>query len=624
MSLKDKRVGYFYDEELTNHNYGGGNPMRPHRVRLTHSLVENYNLNQRMLVHRPEARSKEQIENFHCDEYVDFLNSVTPDNQDEYLLQMRRFNLGPVGEADCPVFDGMFEYCAIYSGGSVSGAALMNEEKTDICINWAGGMHHAKKAEASGFCYINDIVLAILELLKKHQRVLYVDIDIHHGDGVEEAFYLTDRVMTVSFHKYGDFFPGTGALGDTGHQGGKHYSVNVPLQEGMDDESYKFVFEPIMQKVMEVYQPGAIVVCGGADSLSGDRLGCFNLSLQGHAHCMDFLAKFNVPMLVLGGGGYTMRNVARCWCYETGRMLAEELPDDLPTKALSNYDYYMDTHRLRISVSNMKNANTREELELIKATVLKNLSDLDAAPSAQLAPRPPAFVKAEPPEEDMDVRGGGAAADDARIVKPGYESDDEADEKRWPGHHTSAAPMHLDNSYPQDRRTSPLPDMAKAEAKLAEMVKHESKPAAEENGSGAPIKPEQGTEPGAQHAQQARGQDESYLASLAKPHGPSTHSNIAPPPAVQGPAAGISAQPTHPSGTHPAFASGRPQWGRPSSADGSGSAGSGGQQQRSQTPPAGATETTREPVHPPPEGPPYEGETKPADAEAAEARNPYS
>ncbi len=82
------------------------------------------------------------------------------------------------------------------------------------------------------------------------------------------------------------------------------------------------------EQVMEVYQPGAIVVCGGADSLSGDRLGCFNLSLQGHAHCMDFLAKFNVPMLVLGGGGYTMRNVARCWCYETGRMLAEELPDE--------------------------------------------------------------------------------------------------------------------------------------------------------------------------------------------------------------------------------------------------------------------------------------------------------
>jgi len=102
--------------------------------------------------------------------------SVTPDNQDEFLMQMRRFNLGAVGEADCPVFDGMFEYFQIYTGGSVGGADLINQGEADIVMNWSGGMHHAKKSEASGFCYINDIVLAILELLKVHQRVLYVDI----------------------------------------------------------------------------------------------------------------------------------------------------------------------------------------------------------------------------------------------------------------------------------------------------------------------------------------------------------------------------------------------------------------------------------------------------------------
>lgn len=94
-------------------------------------------------------------------------------------------------------------------------------------------------------------------------RVLYVDIDIHHGDGVEEAFLETDRVMTVSFHKYGDFFPGTGALDDVGHMGGKYYSVNVPLQEGMDDDSYRFVYEPIMTKVVKnpsrAYRPAFIL-----------------------------------------------------------------------------------------------------------------------------------------------------------------------------------------------------------------------------------------------------------------------------------------------------------------------------------------------------------------------------
>jgi histone deacetylase 1/2 len=196
----------------------------------------------------------------------------------------------------------------------------------------------------------------------------------------------------------------------------------------MDDESYRYVFEPIMQKVMESYQPGAVVVCGGADSLSGDRLGCFNLSLQGHAACMDFLARFGVPLLVLGGGGYTMRNVARCWCYETGRLLGLELDDELPGAALAEYDYYMDTHRLRIAVSNMRNANTRDALESIKLKVLANLAALPPAPSAPIGEAPPGLVLPDAPEPDADVRGGGQAADDARVAKAddGYGSDGEA------------------------------------------------------------------------------------------------------------------------------------------------------------------------------------------------------
>ena len=107
---------------------------------------------------------------------------------------------------------GLYEFCARYTGASLEAAEKLVTEQADIAINWSGGLHHAKKFEASGFCYVNDIVVAILELLKYHPRVLYIDIDIHHGDGVQEAFYLTDRVMTVSFHKYGNFFPGTGHM----------------------------------------------------------------------------------------------------------------------------------------------------------------------------------------------------------------------------------------------------------------------------------------------------------------------------------------------------------------------------------------------------------------------------
>lgn len=122
--------------------------------------------------------------------------------------------------------------------------------------------------------------------------------------------------MTVSFHKFGDYFPGTGHIDDIGYSTGQYYAINVPLRDGIDDESYQTIFKPITTKVMQVFQPGAIVMQCGADSLSGDRLGSFNLSVRGHAECLRYMRSFNVPMLLVGGGGYTIRNVARCWCYE--------------------------------------------------------------------------------------------------------------------------------------------------------------------------------------------------------------------------------------------------------------------------------------------------------------------
>lgn len=171
--------------------------------------------------------------------------------------------------------------------------------------------------------------------------MLYIDIDVHHGDGVEEAFYTTDRVMTVSFHKYGEYFPGTGELRDVGVGSGKYYSVNFPLRDGIDDTSYKNIFEPIISHVMEWYRPGAIVLQCGGDSLSGDRLGCFNLSMRGHANCVSFVKGFGLPVLVLGGGGYTMRNVARTWAYETGLLVNQQLPTHLPYN-----EYYEVRHPL--------------------------------------------------------------------------------------------------------------------------------------------------------------------------------------------------------------------------------------------------------------------------------------
>nr|XP_017256093.1 PREDICTED: histone deacetylase 19-like [Daucus carota subsp. sativus] len=327
--------------------------------------------------------SSGSADRFHADDYVSFLRGITPESQQDQMRQLKRFNVGE----DCPVFDGLYSFCQTYTGGSVGGAVELNHGSCDIAINWAGGLHHAKKCETSGFCYVNDIVLAILELLKVHERVLYVDIDIHHGDGVEELFYTTDRVMTVSFHKFGDYFPGTGDVRDIGHGTGKYYSLNVPLDDGIDDESYQSLFKPIMGKVMEVYRPGAVILQCGADSLSGDRLGCFNLSIKGHAECVRYMRSFNVPLLLLGGGGYTISNVARCWCYETGVALGTEIEDKMPQHEY--YEYFGPDYTLHVAPSNMENKNSRTILDDIRAKLLNDLSKLQHAPSVPFQERPP-------------------------------------------------------------------------------------------------------------------------------------------------------------------------------------------------------------------------------------------
>ena len=337
ISQRKQRVAYMYDPDMGKFYYSHGHPMKPHRVRVTHSLVVHYGLFSKMDCFLPGRASKEDMEEFHTEDYIDFLATVS---QDDVIIeamaeQLETYNM----KDDCPVFDGLWQCNQIAAGASLGSAIKINHGDEDITINWAGGLHHGKKAEASGFCYVNDIVLAILELLKYHQRVLYVDIDVHHGDGVEEAFLTTDRVLTLSFHKFGDdFFPGTGDVTNVGHGAGKNYAINVPLRDGASDSSFEFLFEPIIKKIMALYRPEVIVLQCGADSLAHDRLGVFNLSSKGHAKCVKFIKSLGSPLMLLGGGGYTINNVARCWTLETAVALGETLPEELP---LSEYYQYV-------------------------------------------------------------------------------------------------------------------------------------------------------------------------------------------------------------------------------------------------------------------------------------------
>jgi len=412
----DQRVAYYFPKGVGDYHYGERHPMKPARLTLTNRLVMGYGLHKYMDVYTPRTATRAELEAFHDSEYIDFLSTVTP-NTPLSSSTFNRFNFAD----DCPVFDGMYDFCCSYSGASLAGARKLTAGATDIAINWSGGLHHAKKSEASGFCYVNDIVLAILELLKYHPRVLYIDIDIHHGDGVQEAFYNSNRVLTVSFHKYGnDFFPCTGALSEIGTGLGKHFSLNVPLQDGIDDASYVWLFKSVMEPTITTFRPHSIVLQCGADSLGLDRLGCFNLSVAAHGECVRFIKSFGLPLLVLGGGGYTIRNVARCWTYETAVLTGRNVPDTLPSTPYD--DFFEPGRRLHqplasssgngssstnsgggvggggpgISGSigasggrNLENQNSKASLERIRIAILEQLRYLHGAPSVQMNELPP-------------------------------------------------------------------------------------------------------------------------------------------------------------------------------------------------------------------------------------------
>ncbi|CAK9314322.1 unnamed protein product [Citrullus colocynthis] len=396
MRSKD-RISYFYDGDVGSVYFGPNHPMKPHRLCMTHHLVLSYELHKKMEIYRPHKAYPVELAQFHSADYVEFLHRINPDTQHLFANELSKYNLGE----DCPVFENLFEFCQIYAGGTIDAARRLNHQLCDIAINWAGGLHHAKKCEASGFCYINDLVLGILELLKYHSRVLYIDIDVHHGDGVEEAFYFTDRVMTVSFHKFGDlFFPGTGDVKEIGEREGKFYAINVPLKDGIDDGSFTRLFRTIISKVVEMYRPGVIVLQCGADSLAGDRLGCFNLSIDGHAECVRFVKKFNLPLLVTGGGGYTKENVARCWTVETGVLLDTELPNEIPDNEYIKY--FSPDHLLRIPNGHMENLNTKSYLSTIKTQVLENLRFIQHAPGVQMQEVPPDFYIPDFDEDEQN------------------------------------------------------------------------------------------------------------------------------------------------------------------------------------------------------------------------------
>ena len=321
------KTALIYTDDYMRYDYGPGHPLRMERLKLTYDLMEACGLT-RLSAGRvlpPEKPAEEEILRYHSREYLEILRAVSGGLA---VREAYRFGLGP---GDNPIFQGMYDTACLAVGGSLLAARLVASGEVARAFSFAGGLHHAFPDRASGFCYLNDAVIAIQSLLERGLRVCYVDIDAHHGDGVQYAFYRDPRVLTISTHERGDrLFPGTGFVEEFGEGPGRGYAVNLPLQPFTDDEVYLEAFEAVVPPLMSAFKPDVVVAQLGIDSHRTDPLTHLALTVNGFAQALRRILNLSPRLVALGGGGYDLSNVARAWTIAWGLMNDVELAGELP------------------------------------------------------------------------------------------------------------------------------------------------------------------------------------------------------------------------------------------------------------------------------------------------------
>jgi acetoin utilization protein AcuC len=229
----------------------------------------------------------------------------------------------------------MFEANALTAGGTMVAAQAIADGSADVAFNFAGGhQHHAMANRASGFGVFNDTVMAVRWLANQGLRVAYIDIDCHHGDGVQAGFYDVPDVLTISLHESGQFlFPGTGNVRESGRDDGEGYSVNVPLAPHTSDAEYLAAFEAVVPPLVEAFKPDVLFTQLGVDTHVLDPITHLRLTVQGHAAVVARLQEIASECgrwLAVGGGGYDLGAVARAWTVDLAIMAGVNLPPELP------------------------------------------------------------------------------------------------------------------------------------------------------------------------------------------------------------------------------------------------------------------------------------------------------
>jgi len=333
-------AGLVYHPDYLRYDFGEDHALRQLRIRLARDLIADYGLLKEAEEILPAPADPAMVARVHTADYLSVVQdlSVHPKGVS--------FEHG-LGTADNPVFEGMFEASLLQVGGTVRACEEVASGQRTRVLNLGGGFHHAMRDKASGFCIFNDVAVGIESLLESHKlrRILYVDIDAHHADGVQAIFYDDPRVFTVSLHEDGHYlFPGTGFTDEIGTGEGRGFAANVPLPPYTRDVSYLYAFQEIVPPLARAFKPELIVSQLGADGHYLDPLTHLMLTTETYEAVGRMLDGLSNELcggrwIGTGGGGYEVTAVPRAWTVLFATMVGRELEDALPAEWLKECNH---------------------------------------------------------------------------------------------------------------------------------------------------------------------------------------------------------------------------------------------------------------------------------------------
>ena len=332
MTTKNQaQIALVYAEQLSQYQLSPQHPLRPIRLKHMHELMKATGLMNlpNIASTQPRSATRAEIESAHD---LDYVSNVIAVSDGSVVPDSSKYGLGT---PDNPIWKGMYDNTALCVGTTITASELVMSGRADIGFAPAGGVHHhAMRRCASGFGVFNDAVIAMNTMIKAGLRIAYVDIDCHHGDGVQAGYYDSDQVLTISIHESGQWlFPGTGHVQEIGENDGLGYSVNVPLAPYTQDPEWHTAFDELITPLIKAFKPDVLFTQLGIDTHFQDPLTHMSLTTQGFNLAVKKLAKLGLEIgkwVAVGGGGYDFSAVARSWTMALSTMADFNWPQQVP------------------------------------------------------------------------------------------------------------------------------------------------------------------------------------------------------------------------------------------------------------------------------------------------------